>query len=321
MADPDIQRTFACGQCGNSHTVARGRLPAKLLCPPCRMAARNTDRIEAMGGMAAWNAYCRQQRERARASRVCPHCKSAPPRRYGTYCSDACQKEAGSEKIRARKGQGRIEEHRAARREAALRTCETCGQRFMRTGWANVSKFCSRDCSHAEARLAAEVRAEAMVYRLWGLGYGRGIAATKFQRWGQRARAACLVCAKPVGAGRTKTFPARYCSERCKAQTDAAREAKKTARKAGKARKRVATVESVNALRVFERDGWRCHLCGGLTAKAKRGTYDSRAPELDHIVPLSKGGPHSYANTACAHRKCNAAKSDKIMGQPSLLAA
>jgi 5-methylcytosine-specific restriction endonuclease McrA len=72
---------------------------------------------------------------------------------------------------------------------------------------------------------------------------------------------------------------------------------------------------------VFARDGWLCHICGGRTDKARRGTYHPNAPELDHIVPLAKGGAHSYANTACAHRKCNAAKSDTIMGQPSLLAA
>lgn len=214
-----------------------------------------------------------------------------------------------------------IEEHKKRRRLDAGRTCAECGAVFMRTGWGNRSFYCSRDCRHAEARRSAALRAEVMVYRLWGLGYGRGLEATKMQRWGQRARTACAVCASPVGVGKTKTAPAKYCSDACKKSTDQAREAKKTARKAGKARKRAATVEPVNTLRVFERDGWRCHLCGGLTIKARRGTYHPKAPELDHIVPLSKGGAHSYANTACAHRSCNATKSDSIKGQPSLLAA
>ena len=137
----------------------------------------------------------------------------------------------------------------------------------------------------------------------------------------QRAARPCSVCSKPVGRGRTKTRPAFTCSDACSERTPVAVEAKRASNKARKARKRAATVECVSPLRVFERDGWRCHLCGSLTLKAKRGTYHPKAPELDHIVPLSKGGPHSYANTACAHRSCNAAKSDTIMGQPSLLVA
>ena len=84
---------------------------------------------------------------------------------------------------------------------------------------------------------------------------------------------------------------------------------------------RAVKVERVDPFKVFERDGWRCHLCGCKTPKERRGTYHPKAPELDHIVPLSKGGEHSYRNTACACRACNAAKSDKIIGQPSLLAA
>jgi 5-methylcytosine-specific restriction endonuclease McrA len=32
---------------------------------------------------------------------------------------------------------------------------------------------------------------------------------------------------------------------------------------------------------------------------------------IDHIKPLSKGGEHSYANTALAHYGCNARKRDR----------
>lgn len=86
-----------------------------------------------------------------------------------------------------------------------------------------------------------------------------------------------------------------------------------------RALKRGATVEMVHAGKVFDRDGWRCQLCGCKTPKAKRGTYDNDAPELDHIMPLSKGGEHSYLNTQCACRKCNIAKSSKPMGQMLLI--
>ncbi len=86
-----------------------------------------------------------------------------------------------------------------------------------------------------------------------------------------------------------------------------------------KPRRRVEThggrYEHVNPSKVFDRDGWRCGLCGRMTRPDKRGTNDPRAPELDHILPVSKGGDHTYANTQCACRACNIAKGATPKGQ------
>lgn len=73
--------------------------------------------------------------------------------------------------------------------------------------------------------------------------------------------------------------------------------------------------EAVNPIEVFTRDRWKCQLCGGMTSKRLRGTIEDRAPELDHVVPMSKGGPHTYENTQCSHRKCNIEKGNKPLGQ------
>jgi 5-methylcytosine-specific restriction endonuclease McrA len=161
----------------------------------------------------------------------------------------------------------------------------------------------------------AELRRWANPNRL--LGYRTKI--NELRRRLERKRVVCSICGATVA--QSSSGKKRYCSKRCKLQTPANIEAKKTHRKRQKATRRSATVESVSPLRVFMRDGWRCHLCGGMTDKSKRGTLHPNAPELDHIVPLSKGGEHSYRNTACAHKRCNAAKSDRIIGQPSLLTA
>lgn len=82
-----------------------------------------------------------------------------------------------------------------------------------------------------------------------------------------------------------------------------------------RARKKGADCESVDPYKVFDRDKWKCQLCGVKTPKSKRGTYADNAPELDHIIPLSKGGAHKYTNTQCTCRKCNGLKSDKPLGQ------
>lgn len=66
--------------------------------------------------------------------------------------------------------------------------------------------------------------------------------------------------------------------------------------------------EPFNARRVFTRAKWRCQICGVSTPEEKRGSCDADAPELDHIVPMSKGGPHKMSNAQCACRKCNIAK-------------
>lgn len=66
-------------------------------------------------------------------------------------------------------------------------------------------------------------------------------------------------------------------------------------------------VESFSPIEVFERDGYRCQLCGCKTQPGY-SIYHSKRPELDHIIPLSLGGEHSKRNTQCLCRHCNATK-------------
>lgn len=56
-------------------------------------------------------------------------------------------------------------------------------------------------------------------------------------------------------------------------------------------------VEPIDIRIVAERDGWRCAIC--------RGRVTRKNWSLDHITPLSKGGPHTYENVVLAHRECN----------------
>jgi hypothetical protein len=62
---------------------------------------------------------------------------------------------------------------------------------------------------------------------------------------------------------------------------------------------------------VFVRDNWTCQICGVYTPESKRGTYDSDAPEVDHIWPLSlirdgiKSPGHVLSNCRAACRECN----------------
>ena len=73
--------------------------------------------------------------------------------------------------------------------------------------------------------------------------------------------------------------------------------------------KRNAYVEDVWRSKVYERDGWKCQLCGK-ALKRDAVVPHPKAPTLDHIIPLSKGGTHEYANVQAAHFICNSIKSD-----------
>ena len=55
---------------------------------------------------------------------------------------------------------------------------------------------------------------------------------------------------------------------------------------------------------VFELGAGLCGICG----LAIDGLF-----EVDHIVPLSRGGDHSYANTQPSHPRCNNSKGAKLV--------
>ncbi|WP_353962043.1 HNH endonuclease [Mycolicibacterium houstonense] len=91
-----------------------------------------------------------------------------------------------------------------------------------------------------------------------------------------------------------------------------AHEERKRARKAG------AYVEPVYRKRVFNRDGYRCHLCGKKTDQTKKVPHP-KAPTLDHIIPLASGGTHEPSNCRCACFLCNSLKGDRGGGEQLLL--
>jgi 5-methylcytosine-specific restriction endonuclease McrA len=51
---------------------------------------------------------------------------------------------------------------------------------------------------------------------------------------------------------------------------------------------------------VFARDDWKCQYCA------------SPAENLDHVVPRSKGGEHTWENVVAACRRCNSKKENRM---------
>jgi 5-methylcytosine-specific restriction endonuclease McrA len=62
----------------------------------------------------------------------------------------------------------------------------------------------------------------------------------------------------------------------------------------------------LNRRLVFARDNHRCQYCGG------------PAESIDHVVPRSRGGLHTWDNVVAACRACNVRKRDRLLHETSM---
>jgi 5-methylcytosine-specific restriction endonuclease McrA len=236
----------------------------------------------------------------------------------------------------------RIRAYYDRNKNAPERECIGCGVNFRRrTDSKNAAKFCSRDCAFASGgsgrprlvstenkKIAAAHRVTYSVARCICVDCSNRFTSnnlsarrcddclkTNRQRyfdghWGiVRSLLKCPECStsfvQPYGRRQ-----AIYCSNECSSKKN-----KRVGRSKRRARERHADNDNIDPFVVFDRDSWRCQLCKIKTPRKLRGTYAPNAPELDHIIPLAAGGSHTYINTQCACRSCNALKSDTPLGQ------
>ena len=213
------------------------------------------------------------------------------------YCSNRCKVSAWKAKNPSAHKAGReraalalaaINADKPKYSQVSFNVCATCSESFVSRRKAS---YCSKKCQPSSAREPSD----------------GSINASR----------RCVICANPCGY--TFGRPRSYCSVECAKKSVSYKEARRVRRHKRRALQRCAHVENVIPSKVFDRDKWKCQLCGCATPKKMRGTLSDNAPELDHIVPLSKGGEHSYLNTQCACRKCNARKSDRVLGQLLLI--
>ncbi len=214
------------------------------------------------------------------------------------------------------------------------RVCIQCGSLFRPANRGSkqitsgaAQKYCSQKCwaddRTAEARLknariellrVLTSRSVCEFCAATFVGHGRWCSSSCWYR-DHKGHLEALPC-KRCGITFIPNMRGRlFCSDRClrRAHHGPPDNHRKRARKAG------VLYQPVNRLKVFDRDGWKCQVCGRNTPKRLIGTVDARAPELDHRIPFALKGDHTYANVQLACRQCNAAKHDHtIRGQMSL---
>ncbi len=232
------------------------------------------------------------------ASRTCEHCdqqftpKRGDARKTFSFCSRSCHAQSRLKAKTARIEQ--ILEDRSARQlkrllrwESAIKACVKCGSLYHAK--TVLSKFCSRVC---------------------------------FKGGTLNRRELLKTCAKCGDS-----FKAAFCKiDKCLAcrGLENRRRSRKTQRlkhgsskhHAGRAKAfGVPRDHGVTPLTVFRRDKWRCQICGKQTPERLKGLQQPDSPTLDHIVPMSCGGGHTWDNVHLACHACNMSKGAKPLGQ------
>jgi len=267
----------------------------QLTCAGCGVQSTSTQPKAKYCGAACRDEASRQRkrRERKPPSRIeavtyeCWWCGSHyHPKRLDR--SKACSRECGfkvRDFIRSIKANGGRVTHRAKRRH-----CDHCGKPFtQRNNRVTCSIHCANDRAERLRVQASQLSDEAT----------------------------CQECHRlyaPVSSGGR---PSLYCSDECRGAVTQRRN--RISRLLRKRRLRSGMhKDRIDPIKVFERDAWRCGICGLNTDKTKRGTWHPKAPELDHIVALANGGTHTWDNVQCSHRSCNGSKGATNYGQLSL---
>lgn len=161
--------------------------------------------------------------------------------------------------------------------------CPQCGCGFSTLYWERI--YCSSRCAGTASRI-----------RL-----GRSTAGIAYT---------CRECGKEwISNGRNRRTV--FCSEKCDRRhrnRHYSSEFRKRARYHG------VEYEPIKREEILERDNWICQLCGERIDK-NLAYPDPHCPSLDHIIPMSLGGPHLKRNVHAAHWICNTLKRNNAVGE------
>lgn len=216
----------------------------------------------------------------SRAGTTCPHPKPRFLNGRERMACFLCRPKAESKQRQP---------HRRISTRSAICSRSGCGREYVQ--WLPHERYCSSQC---RALIAAE-------------------RCRKYQQAARdRSARACALCGSFFAPGYGDPRR-RFCSKQCRVTHQIKNKSGSTHRR--RARLYGVAYERIDKFAVFARDGWKCQLCGVATPRDRSGKLIDTAPQLDHIVPISMGGPHTLENVQCTCRKCNMKKRARPLGQ------
>lgn len=124
------------------------------------------------------------------------------------------------------------------------------------------------------------------------------------------------ICECCGGVYMKKHRNSKYCSIECVNRVNnAVQKDRRVQRIAAKKR------DPITLERLFEKEKGICYLCGGVCDRnaftvREDGTFIAfnEYPSIDHVIPISRGGTHTWDNVRLAHRLCNTLKGTNVAG-------
>ena len=321
--------TKICDVCGAEFVPARRHESTQKYCS--KTCSRTADLIRRRKANAEKSSVGKPSK--------CKICGREFVKKYGVqvYCSDEC-KSIGFEKNIQKANQKASAEHAGRDRSRARRgsqeytkKCIVCGKVF--TTWFPQKKTCSEGCKNYNAtvvkrerdrirsryrKITPEEQHAQWIRRRYGSeeNYQKWLAeqeALKQKR--ERERLAekeshhcygeCVVCGKTF-----ETYNPRQktCSKTCGRRYA-------NARKQNRIPKEQIIDSDITLEALYRRDSGVCYLCGKQCDwnDKDENKVGPNYPSIDHLIPVARGGLHSWSNVRLAHFKCNADKSDAIL--------
>lgn len=180
------------------------------------------------------------------------------------------------------------------------KTCKYCGKKFIAS--TIEQKYCSGKCR-------TEIKKRNSLKR-----YYDKIRPKKIEEFKPQV----FIC-KECGVKFTNDFYNQrtdFCSDEC---------CDKFHRRTGKVKKKEQLIKNgkidydITLTKLIKRDNSICKICGQACNSDdykvdKEGNFitGDTYPSIDHIIPVSKGGTHTWDNVQLAHFKCNSDKSDNM---------
>lgn len=170
-------------------------------------------------------------------------------------------------------------------------TCKCCSETFKST---REKKYCSKECQlEANKKQMRERKKKLFIPELKKCKYCNNEFITQFKK--------------------SKT----YCSDECKRKMNNLLSKLHDGKRAERIQRNGKIHNDITLKKLYKKHNGLCSICGEKCdyedySISKEGYFiaNSNYPSIDHIIPIAKGGTHTWNNVQLAHRICNSIKND-----------